>query len=262
MADGVIKASTGGEGTLHATLHVEGPLNGRVTTPDGSTMNVKLSLGRGVNTDDATAEKQHILEDYTAYAKGKKLSGTIPQRDESDINPYTRITRPSSSSSDANRRVIRTSVTVPKGYYGESLSIEEDTSLSVQAGKTVTPSTKLQIAVASGRYTIGAVYVSGDADLIPENIISGKAIFGVNGTYKGKTEADFPLRRGVAYRVGTEDRVVTPPDGYYGFADFTVVGEKTLLPENIKKGVWISTVKGTYDPVAELPRYTGEVADV
>jgi hypothetical protein len=217
-------------------------------------------LHDGVNTDDATAEEHHILEDYTAYAKGKKLTGTIPQRDESDINPYSRITKPSSSSGDANKRVIRTTVTVPKGYYGKTLSIEDDTSISVQAGKTVTPSTKLQTAVASGRYTIGAVYVSGDADLISENIRSGKTIFGVKGTYSGKTQADFPLQD-ITITPSASTVYYEPDEENYGFGKVTVYGDIDLIPDNIKKGTNIFDVVGSYDPVSELPRYNGEVED-
>lgn len=57
--------------------------------------------------------------------------------------------------------------------------------LTTQAGKTVTPGTTQQTAVASGRYTTGTVYVAGDADLKAANIKSGVNIFGVAGTYTG-----------------------------------------------------------------------------
>jgi hypothetical protein len=100
--------------------------------------------------------------------------------------------------------------------------------LTTQAAKTVTPSTSSQTAVASGRYTTGAVTVAaipstyvkpttkksaatytpttsnqtiaagtycsgaqtikGDANLVASNIKSGVSIFGVTGTYAGTTE--------------------------------------------------------------------------
>lgn len=64
--------------------------------------------------------------------------------------------------------------------------------LTTQAAKTVTPGKTAQTAVASGRWTTGAVTVSGDADLIPANIREGVNIFGVNGTLKeGITGIDF-----------------------------------------------------------------------
>ena len=65
------------------------------------------------------------------------------------------------------------------GYFDTSAT--SGLQLSTQAAKTITPTTYSQIAVASGKYTIGAVTVAGDANLIPSNILSGKNIFGVEG---------------------------------------------------------------------------------
>lgn len=59
--------------------------------------------------------------------------------------------------------------------------------LTVQAGKTVTPTTSNQTAVASGRYTTGSITVKGDENLKAENIKSGVSIFGVSGTHQGGT---------------------------------------------------------------------------
>lgn len=57
--------------------------------------------------------------------------------------------------------------------------------LTTQGAKTVTPTTTNQTAVASGRYTTGDVVVSGDANLVPENIAEGVSIFGITGTHSG-----------------------------------------------------------------------------
>ena len=59
--------------------------------------------------------------------------------------------------------------------------------LTTQAAKTVTPGTTNQTAVASGRYTTGDVVVSGDANLVPENIAEGVSIFGVTGVFNGES---------------------------------------------------------------------------
>lgn len=57
--------------------------------------------------------------------------------------------------------------------------------LTTQGAATITPGTTAQTAVASGRYTTGAVTVKGDANLKAENIAEGVSIFGVDGTHSG-----------------------------------------------------------------------------
>lgn len=66
--------------------------------------------------------------------------------------------------------------------------------LTTQAAKTVTPTTSNQTAVASGRYTTGAVTVKGDANLVAGNIKSGISIFGVTGTYAGSGGGGYNLK--------------------------------------------------------------------
>lgn len=259
MADGVIKAGAGKKGRLHAALHARGQLGGRVSPAEGSVVRAQLTIGRGVNTDDATAKAQHILGGYTAYAKGEKLTGTINRCDESDISVRSRITTPASSgtggSSDA--RVIRTNVTVYPGYYGRSISVEEESPVSVQPGRTVTPSTSRLTAVASGRYTTGAVYVAGDTDLIPENIKRGVTIFNVKGEYDPPVIT--PDLQSKTVTPGESTQHVTPDSGYDGLKEVYVAGDSDLTAENIKKGVNIFDVEGSYDPLSDLRKYNGEV---
>lgn len=57
--------------------------------------------------------------------------------------------------------------------------------LTTQSAKTITPSAVNQTAVSSGTYAIGDVIVSGDANLVPENIKQGASIFGVVGGHSG-----------------------------------------------------------------------------
>lgn len=54
--------------------------------------------------------------------------------------------------------------------------------LPTQAKKTITPGTSGQTAIAEGVYATGAVTVAGDANLVSENIVAGKSIFGKEGS--------------------------------------------------------------------------------
>lgn len=57
--------------------------------------------------------------------------------------------------------------------------------LNTQSGRVMMPSVSEQLAVETGVYTTGPIYVQGDASLLPENIKSGVSIFGVTGTASG-----------------------------------------------------------------------------
>ena len=85
--------------------------------------------------------------------------------------------------------------------------------LPTQGAKTVTPGTTNQTAVASGRYTTGAVTVKGDANLKAENIAEGVSIFGVQGTFAGGGETVEGSFQSFSTRYGVNVLVYTGPDG-------------------------------------------------
>ena len=53
--------------------------------------------------------------------------------------------------------------------------------LTTKSTATITPNTTDQ-TIAAGQYLTGAQTIKGDGNLVPENIISGKSIFGVSGS--------------------------------------------------------------------------------
>ena len=103
--------------------------------------------------------------------------------------------------------------------------------LTTQGAKTVTPGTTNQTAVASGRYTTGAVTVKGDANLKAENIAEGVSIFGVAGTHSGlgkKVTAHIgsgPASMGPWYAAGEDNYVVI----YIPNQDYEVVVPSILV---------------------------------
>ena len=86
---------------------------------------------------------------------------------------------------DVSAEGLITATTEQEAGYVPGGSKSATQQLPTQAAKTVTPGTTNQTAVASGRYTTGAVTVKGDANLKAENIAEGVSIFGVTGTHSG-----------------------------------------------------------------------------
>ena len=151
-------------------------------------------------SSDATAAAGDILSGKTAYAGGKKITGTIPSRSTADLTAsgaavsvpaghYPEAVSKSVATADqaapgisvGSNGLITASVTQGAGYVAAGTR-SATRQLATQAGTTITPGTSAKTAVAAGRYTTGAVTVAGDANLVAANIKSGVSIFGVAGT--------------------------------------------------------------------------------
>ena len=103
--------------------------------------------------------------------------------------------------------------------------------LSTQSAKTITPTTYSQTAVASGKYTTGAVTVAGDANLVSGNIISGKSIFGVAGNVtqaRGLDLVNFTKLSNNKLRFTLSNGQLSIPWMVYGFAVAKVSSESTV----------------------------------
>ena len=80
--------------------------------------------------------------------------------------------------------------TVSAGYVSAgtagtvSVSGSNTSQLTAKAAATYTPTTSAQ-TIAAGQYLTGAQTISGDANLLAENIKKDVSIFGVTGTYEG-----------------------------------------------------------------------------
>ena len=78
---------------------------------------------------------------------------------------------------------ITTSGFVTSGTAGNS-NVSLQASVTTKAAATITPTTSNQ-TISSGTYLTGTQTISGDANLVADNIKSGTTIFGVTGTYSG-----------------------------------------------------------------------------
>lgn len=104
--------------------------------------------------------------------------------------------------------------------------------LPTQSGATITPSRVTQTAVPAYKFTTGEVYVQGDTDLLPKNIVSGVSIFGVAGTatthkygISGQTEGD----GGRTIRLYFQNALFNCVDAIFVNASKTVVNDGGII---------------------------------
>ena len=96
---------------------------------------------------------------------------------------------------NASTGVVTASVAT-SGYLDTSAT--KTLQLTTKSSATITPGTTDQ-TIAAGQYLTGTQTISGDANLVAGNIISGKSIFGVSGSvviqkyYTGTTEPSSSL---------------------------------------------------------------------
>lgn len=196
---------------------------GSTPTPDPNLLPANIKDGvtidgvTGTFTSDATITADYILDGFSGYAQGAKITGNIPSKDTATYTPGTAdqyinaeqyLSGSQKIAGDAN--LVAGNIAQGKSIFGVTGTYTNDANATaesmqlgvsayvkgarvvgtapIQAAKTVTPTTTEQTAVASGSFTSGAVKVAGDANLVAENIKKDVSIFGVTGTLAGGTQ--------------------------------------------------------------------------
>jgi hypothetical protein len=189
--------------TTDATASADEIMSGETAYVNGSKVTGTFSIDNELNTQDSliaqiqtalegkasgSGSAEPVLQDKTVTPTTSKQTvkadngydglGTVT------VNAMSTATQATPSISVNSSGLITASATQTAGYV--SAGTKSGTKqLTVQAAKTITPTTSNQTAVASGRYTTGAITVKGDANLVAANIAQGKTIFGVAGTHAG-----------------------------------------------------------------------------
>lgn len=176
-----------------------------------------------VDTSDATVSADEIMSGETAYAGGEKITGTFTLDNElttqDDLIAQLKntvdnlpnatggvelpeLSNEGSSSelfsgkelidSEGNKITgtftIDSEITTQDNLIAQIQTVLESkaSATPVLQNKTVTPSTNTQYITADNGYDgLDTVTVSGDENLIAENIAEGISIFGVTGTHSG-----------------------------------------------------------------------------
>ena len=154
-----------------------------------------------------------------------------------------------------------------------------------KAAETITPGTENQ-TIAANQYLTGAQTIEGDGNLSAGNIKKGVSIFGVSGTLEtGSTGTDTSDATATAGDIlygetayvrgekvtgtiksvgaatitpGTENQTIA--SGQYLAGAQTIMGDSSLIPGNIKKGISIFGVGGTAE--MDTSDATAEAGDI
>lgn len=193
-----------------------------VTYSNVPSVEIPLSSGSGVaefvDTSDATLEDASKLPSgVTAYANGRKYTGTAAENDSGDLTVSgATVTVPAGYySAQASKSVASGSATGPSSVSGSSATVSTGTntltltktvsvtpvvsagyvsegtaanasvsltaSVTTKGAATITPGTSNQ-TIASDTYLTGTQTIKGDSNLVEGNIVAGKSIFGVAGS--------------------------------------------------------------------------------
>ena len=212
--DGLSKVTVGAIQTEIKTV----TSNGTVTPSAGKYLKqvtVNVPTG-GIDTSDATATPDDMMEGTTAYVNGEKVTGTIPLWNGINWDTPTAIWDSKNKkltlrgSLNARRMIKKDSISTMH-CSGEKLG--DATAADVAQGKTFTSSSGLKIT--------GTHVCSGG---------------GTTPTLQSKTISP-----------STSQQIITPDSGYDGLSRVTVNGDVNLVAENIKSGVSIFGVVGSFE---------------
>ena len=187
-----------------------------------------LRSGGGTDTSDATASAEYILVGYTGYVKDQLIVGTMPDNGAVDVHLN-----------------CGESYKIPVGYHNGKGKV----TVNDLASQTDATATAAQILSPKTCWVKG-VKITGT---MPNNGAISYSL-PLNGTYKipagyhngeGKVTQNLQTQSGWTIVPTTTNQIGCPANRYCT-GDIYVKGDPNLIAKNIKKGVDIFGVTGTY----------------
>ena len=212
--------------TSDATATANDIMNGKTAyTASGKTNGTYTPL----DTSDATASAGHILYGKTAYANDSKITGTM-------TNQGT-VTGSISSKT--------ASYTIPAGYHNGSGKVSID---STEQSKIIASNIKSGVSIlgVTGTCTASSSGTdTSDATASAANILSGQTAY-IKGS---KVTGTMTNNGAVTGTISTKAGSYTIPTGYHsgsGKVSISATEQNKIIASNIKLGVSILGVTGTY----------------
>lgn len=195
----------------------------------------------GIDTSDATATASDMRKGTTAYVNGSKITGSLSEK-----TTYSKSGTPSindagnfviTSGTNSESDFIINGRTIVKTFCTASELGDAEAS-DVASGKTFTSANGLLI---EGTANLSSGTDTSDATATASDLLNGVTAYGADGKITGT----IPSISEQTITPGTSDQTID--SGNYLSGTQTIKGDANLIASNIKSGVSIFGITGTYE---------------